>query len=275
MGFWDKYDEQENKYTITITGDELMLLDGKGSETTQKWVDHWKLRTQRIQNMDNVPENLRSLFASLAETADKTGEIKYHHHTSRSFDKCLCCGKQGAYAVYKRTSRNKHGMITKEKGKTDYDNYIGIYGVMLGHQFVCNKCYNDNKDTITQFVNTLPAEYGYPPLKVKVHWHTCTNCKWSGYGDELKITRHTYMMDPRTDLKYKECPGCGGKDEFFIDNFTKDYTKWRVAPSALEVIKERYKDTPREQIPECYLNFVPKKALAGAENVSTTLESHP
>lgn len=155
----------ENTYLVSLTGDELILLDGKCREEIQKKVERAKL----AKSLNTGNKIADYCIAKGAES----GAISIYRASGLTH--CVSCGKYADHPVYQRGPK---------KGKTNYNKpRVKFYGVRSAKDW-CYDC--EQKHDISK---TITDKIKSDDLKIEIK------------GMYSKETR--YKIDPK--LKCLKC----------------------------------------------------------------------
>lgn len=217
-------------YEAKLTYEELVLLDGRCSENTQKIIDVAKQHELTRITLENEPTEVKDFCALLVTYALETGALRY---TRRSLGTCKACGKRAGYAKYARTSRyHRKGDINYKKPLSFYgydfkDSFIIITGYSsLG---ICPECWAKIQPKLSLVLKGIKAEIsekitGEKPQYRKVAIRHCKKCGWTGLESEMGKSR-TLMGDgyyPST------CPNCKAENRPMGNTYVESTGKWEV-----------------------------------------------
>lgn len=201
---------------ITLTDEELLLLDGKCSENTQKEVIAALARIECAKSHPELPEKLAKFIASAVDEARNEGQLIYR---SCNIHTCKTCGKNGGYYKYPRNGRYHR------KGESNYSKPRYISGVELADRFVimqgnpavgcCNECFEQVKPFLAAALENIPCQVseritGHPTRWKRYKKRECSKCGWTGH--EGQLGKLPAMMGGFYPGK---CPSCGTENRLF------------------------------------------------------------
>lgn len=192
--------------TVYLTDQELLHLDGKCEEETQKKIDQAKLRIKEAENFPELPEKASRFLSNLISNIKRSGKLEVSRQSTTWW--CDLCGKQPQHPTYKRNTRHAlKGEPNTNKPK------IPISVMKLNGSRLCNECVKRWQDSFVKHTKDLKAEIpkvwsGEEPKYEKYYKVTCTKCGWKGH--EGQMLDGTALMGGGT---YKaECPECHAKN---------------------------------------------------------------
>ena len=215
---------KENFYSVYLTHDELLLIDGKCNEKAQEVVE--KAKTEYGFGLDPICNEI------LAKSI-KTGKLTWRYTEISS---CKTCDtKPSGYYKYARSSRYHR------KGDCNYDapfKYSGIepnggFISFSGMSGICRDCwFNVYLPKLVNFIieNDLPieiqkndiAETKYKKDDVRI----CYSCGEKMYESEMG--RRTTLMGDGTYAS--KCPKCGAESLLFGNShkITNEFTMRKI-----------------------------------------------
>lgn len=197
--------------SVTLTDDELVLLDGRCRDEVQERVDAAKARLAAI-DLYALPEALAGLIADVVTEARRNGELVFWN---RRINACSLCGENPGYVKFKSGRR---------KGEPDYNRRLRLAGIELARPVIsfdgsvhlggCKDCVERALPFIRDALASVPAQV--PDVLaapgraawVKSKRRKCTACGWEGHEGQMGKSR-TLMGDgsyPST------CPECGAEN---------------------------------------------------------------
>lgn len=204
------------KYCVYLTYDEIMFLDGKVGEKSQKVIEQAK--KENSFGLDDFCNEVLRIAVERGELTWGTQKISCCEH---------CSDKPKGYYKYSRSSRYHR------KGDIDYDHpysYIGVkpfqgFVIFQGLPGVCVDCWkNKYLPKIVKYIvdNDLPVELQKNDIE-ETKWkkdkvRICCDCKQEMYESEMRrnpvwIGNGTYPS---------ACPHCGTESGFGRTHETTD-----------------------------------------------------
>jgi hypothetical protein len=202
--------------SVSLTDDELILLDGQCSPEVQDIVDVVRFAI-RVAATGAAPEIARFVASAVAE-AKQSGRLIFTHMGIRC---CPVCGKDAGYAPHKRTSSRY-----KVKGQPNHDRPLTLGAWELADRFVfiqrhvtigcCEACWVIAKPLLAAELKPIRAEVpeaitGHAPRFLKHDNVECTQCGWIGHEGEMGRAR-TLLGDGTYPAS---CPRCEAKNTAF------------------------------------------------------------
>lgn len=200
--------------SVSLTDDELALLDGRCSEKVQEAVDGALARiAARTSHPDLAPDHA-GLVADVVAEAHKNGRLVFWRERIR---RCPLCGTSPGYVAYKSGPR---------RGRPNYDKPRHLDGHEFAYRFVtvqghvsvggCADCVNPLLPTIAEALRGVPAQV--PPVlraegepeRVRHNNRRCTKCGWTGHEGQMGRLP-TLMGDGSFPAL---CPECGAGGHF-------------------------------------------------------------
>lgn len=194
---------------VTLTFEELMLIDGKVNDEAQKVIDSTK-EAHRIQTASGLTESEARMVQKIV--ASSRGELRLSFYFENIKD-CPCCGRKDGYWPVRRTSKYKR------RGQPDYDNPKLIRGYSINPGFVsikhyislgfCESCKDRVMPHILEALKDDQIEVneklsGVPPKFKRHRNRRCKKCEWAGHEGEM-IWAQTLMGDGKFPAY---CPTC-------------------------------------------------------------------
>jgi hypothetical protein len=194
--------------SVSLTDDELAVLDGRCSAKVQVVVDGAK---QRIEARDLYPvdDALAGFIADVVSEARRSGEVQFRHVQMSS---CHICKQARRYATYKSGPR---------RGSPRFDKPLFVNGFEFAVRFVhmkgyptlgaCTDCAERARPVLTVALAGVEAEIPEPlrapsaPIYKRHPRRECPECHWQGHEGEMGHLR-TFMGDGTYPGK---CPACG------------------------------------------------------------------
>lgn len=198
---------------ISLTDNELLLLDGKVNQEAQATIDY-------VKKIDAYSDIGNRIYAEIIVNALAKGELKI---TYRDISDCPVCGAKTEYRTMTR-GRNR--------GKKDYDHPIRLWGVSFLDGFVvvkghskfgfCRECGEKAKSAILAYVkeHDLPIRTENESDWIKEEAMICRGCKELIWKFDMGL-EYTIMGDGRY---YARCPKCGEEGGMFaMHEHTKQF----------------------------------------------------
>jgi hypothetical protein len=215
-----------------LTDDEALLLDGKVGAEAQALIDSAKERIAlRASGSQELSDKDRKFIVDVVAEARKKGLLRKGHAAMRH---CPCCGKEGGYAVYARTSRNHR------KGEPNRDKPKMLSGVTLADDFIritgyprlatCAACYSRLVPHLKLALEGLEVELP-EDLQDTRRWRRhrlmkCEKCSWDGLEAEMGL-RRTLMGD---GMYPATCPKCQAQNVVFGPEIVKFTGSYKLLP---------------------------------------------
>lgn len=198
-------------YQVSLTADELVLLDGKTRPEIQKEVDAAKEAKALEAFVDNAAE--ARFIAEAVREAEANGIlvcrwIQLHY--------CGYTGKSAGYATHRRSGK------FHRKGETDYSKPLSMSGVDLANRFVtikghatlgcCREFWDGVRPKLAARLEDVKAEIaeeitGHSPRWRRFDKRRCTVCGWNGHDGQMrKLPAIMGGYYPG------QCPSCGAKN---------------------------------------------------------------
>lgn len=222
-------------YTVKLTLDELMLIDGKSNEEVQKIIEQAK-----FENSFGLDDFSNEILRKAVEN----GKIEW---SSCKISSCQFCDKKSGYYTFTRNTRYHR------KGGIDYRRpfeYSGIkpfcgFIIFNGVSGICSDCwYNKFIPKIYQYIldNDLKVELiKYKDFETKYYKdksQICYNCEKLMYESEMGKER-TFFNDGWYN---SICPYCGAGQKPFGKTH-KTSNKFRMlTKDELDIIKKEHKN---------------------------------
>lgn len=213
-------------YSVSLTTEEILLLDGKVRPEIQKTVDDAKSAKSIEAFVDNAAQ--ARFIAEALKEAETNGIlvcrwVSIHH--------CPYTGKSAGYATYRR-----HGKWHR-KGETDYSKPLTMSGVELADRFVrirghvtigcCAEFWDAVRPKLAARLEGIKAEVakeitGHPPKWKRFPKRRCKKCGWEGHEGQMR-RRNTLMGEGTYPAGCPECDAanlflCGTEVEL-LDGF--------------------------------------------------------
>jgi ferredoxin len=187
---------------ISLTEDELLLLDGRSRPEVQKEVN--TIKTYRARVAGGMPEYL----AKIVTKAESEGILEWHQGRR---DTCSRCKAPGTiHPVYK--IGKKKGQINKNK------KVIELVRMRLVDQYFCHACWPTVKGEIAALDNLLYEVHisDIPNKAIRDHKTKCVECGFIYWETDLPEN-------------IKVCPGCGKIQSW---QNTRKLDEWRIVEIA-------------------------------------------
>lgn len=216
--------------SVSLTDDELVLLDGRCGAKVQPDVDAAKMRIATWRSLEGVPRHIAALVADVVNEAQTQGRIV---HWRASMTTCPACRRDDGYWPHTRSGRYHR------KGEPNFDNPKTIGGFEFAKRFVtikhhvtlggCDACVSEAMPHIVRLLADVRAEVpatmtGHAP---KWQWFEvvhCNSCGWDGHEGQMGK-----LLTLMGDGYYRgECPKCHAKNTFGVRNIERVADKWTV-----------------------------------------------
>lgn len=194
---------------ISLTDDELVVLDGRCEPETQTEVDAAKARIAARRRFTDLPPALAGLVADVVGEATAKGRLVLWN---RPLDRCPLCKETKGYVPYKSGPR---------RGEPNHSKPIRLDGYELADRFVtfkghvsvggCVSCVDQALPTIVESLRGVEAEVPErlradgEPRRVRHHNVHCTKCGWDGHEGQMRRHR-TVFGDGTYPSGCPECP---------------------------------------------------------------------
>lgn len=194
---------------VSLTNDEMILLDGKCRANIQVEVDRVKIEQGTALAFASLPPLQAEVASRIAAVAMTNGVLETSCVIMDGLP-CSCCDKKTRYAPYKRSG------YYHQKGDPNYKRPIHVRGVHFPKCFVCHDCWLSIKPILIPFLEEnrteIDTRFFYPDDKRQSRWkkssnRECKECGWSGHEAEMKFVQSGYYSPRRP-----KCPQCGVED---------------------------------------------------------------
>lgn len=214
---------------MTLTDNELILLDGQCREETQREVDKAKARLAMIAAIPDASAADAAFIADAVTEAQSTGRLIFAHVRIRS---CRVCKASGGYRRYTRNGRYHR------KGDPNYDKPTYLNGVELAKRFVtmqghatlgcCSDCFKRIQPALIEKLADVHAEIskgitGTDPAFKRFDKMTCEKCGWTGHEGQMRLLRA--IMDGNYS---GGCPNCPAENRFLGPTLIKHQDGFEV-----------------------------------------------
>jgi len=209
-------------HAVSLTDEELLLLDGRVAEKPQAEVDAAKRRI--AARSEGLTIRQSDLIAAVVAHALKEGTLRW---TSKPIASCQICGRDDGYRKFKSGQR---------KGQNDYKHRKTFQGrdldtsfVTVQHRAFLGGC-TDCMDALVPHLRAALADIAVDapasllgddhPAFTKRRNRKCKKCGWQGHEGEMTQDR-TLMGDGWFPSRCPEC-GTGGafnRDVEHVDGF--------------------------------------------------------
>jgi hypothetical protein len=196
-------------FTVELTAEEMLLLDGKCGQKVQASVDLAR-NALAIKGETDLSASEAKMIAKILAYAKENGALRF---MADNISHCPCCDHREGYYTHKRAGRyHAKGQIDPSKPKTFRawdvtDDFIRIRNsIRLGF---CEFCRERVEPVLVKMLAGIQVQ---PPK----HWEAmqprwekqkimhCLKCDWRGSED--KMTRRSTLMGDGT---YPSgCPEC-------------------------------------------------------------------
>jgi hypothetical protein len=202
---------------VKLTDSELLLLDGRVSETVQAEIDAAKRRAAIAHSEPSLLAGQVALVEKIVRRAEAQGRLTCDPVSIRS---CDACGRKDGYYVYARTTKSHR------KGDVDYGSPKTFTGVDFGRGFVvvegyatlgcCASCKDAIAPTLKRMLENVRAEipermFGMSPRFKRYDNRKCKKCGWEGHEGQMGKLR-TLMGD---GWYPGVCPQCSAQNILF------------------------------------------------------------
>lgn len=204
----------ESKWRVTLTTDELLLLDGQCSETVQAEIK--KARDARgFVDAFALNEKQAELVAGVVAEATASGRLVYRHTRIRM---CSVCGKYPGYVKFK-SGQNKGRDNTNKPLSLQAVEMADRFIIMQGHVSLgaCSDCMAICAPALQQALSSvraeIPAKLRLPdaPVFKKHKNQKCTACGWEGHEGQMR------MLPAMMGGSYPGgCPACPADNNLFL-----------------------------------------------------------
>lgn len=194
---------------VSLTDQELAVLDGRCSAKVQAEVEDAKLRLAAVAASPGVNPAIAGFVADVLAEATKNGRLVYRWQQLRH---CSVCKADRGYATYPRSSRYHR------KGDPNYCKPLYLQGVELARRAItiqgnvsvgcCRACWEVAKPLVITALEGIRAEVpegitGKPPAWRYSEMMNCKACGWT--GPELKM----HLLPALMSGTYRGgCPAC-------------------------------------------------------------------
>lgn len=214
-------------HKVELTDLELLLLDGKCSESVQSVIYSVRDRLALEQTLSGLNPAEVQFVHNVIQRARTTGELRPARESLKS---CPVCGQIAGYAKVRRSTRYK------KKGETDYDKPLYLSGYDFAAGFIrmkgypslgcCSFCYDKLKVTLIEQIQNVPCElssfFDIPTRWKRFQNVKCTECQWVGHEGQMR-----QLPAIMGGFYPGGCGRCGAENHFFskdtierIDSFT-------------------------------------------------------
>lgn len=182
---------------ISLTDEELLELDGRCNQGTQKRIDHVKKRMS-LRSQYDVSDGIADLLASVLEEAHENGILIYSYRRIRF---CAACNKIYSFAKYSRSSKYHR------RGDKNPDRPILLDAMEFARRSIrvqeyitvgcCLECLKIVKPLLPSVLEDVRAELpeeltGRKPLFKRYENRKCTQCGWEGHEGEMRKLRTVF-----------------------------------------------------------------------------------
>ncbi len=201
--------QREITTLVSLTNDEIILLDGRCRDKIQAEVNRVKLENDVLSAFTSLPPLQAETASRIAAVAMANGVLETSCVIMDGLP-CSCCDKRTRYATYKRSS------YYHRKGDPNHKKPIHVRGVHFPKCFVCCDCWAAIKPLMIPFLEDRQTEidtrFFYPDDKRKSRWkkscnRKCRECGWMGHEGEMKFVQKGHYSPARP-----KCPHCGVED---------------------------------------------------------------
>lgn len=216
---------------VTLTDEEIVLLDGRCSEKVQKDIDGAKLRLEAATRHTNIPPTAAALIADVIAYAKTNGKLGMRYE---NIPQCRVCQTKTEYHIHPKNvvnrSKYRASYYKYRAGEIDYESPKMKRAIDLSDGFIvfknrvalgcCVECFDKYIRTKLQTeLENIPCEHTiFGPTKwFKSPNKVCKSCKAEFHEREMG-RQITVMGD---GYYYASCPKCKAENGLFrhgIDN---------------------------------------------------------
>lgn len=193
---------------VSLTDDELVLLDGKCSPEVQVKVTDALARVVLRDVLPDLTSAQVGLVADVVSVARREGWLRY---VRTNADTCEVCGRRAGFAKYRSGPRRGEDNLSKPLSFTGIDmdpGFVHIKGmVRLGG---CLACVEALTPVLAEHLRGVPAQVPATliadgePERRRHQNRRCTECGWEGHEGEMRRER-TLLGDGTYPAG---CPNC-------------------------------------------------------------------
>jgi hypothetical protein len=218
-------------YSVSLTTDEMILLDGKVRPEIQAKVDEAKNAKAIEGFVDNAAQ--ARFIAEAVKEAKENGILVCRHI---SLYCCSYTGKSAGYGTHKRNGK------WHRKGETDYSKPLSMPGVDLVDTFVrvrghatlgcCQEFWDAVRPKLAIQLQDVKAEIaegitGHPPKWKRFPKRRCRKCGWEGHEGQMR--RRPCLMGDGT---YPAgCPKCDAANILFAGSEVETVAGFELVPT--------------------------------------------
>lgn len=173
----------EATITVSLTDQELILLDGKVSAKVQKDIEGARLRIEAQLKHPSLNPAHSAFVADVVRYAKEAGKVIFQHKSIRY---CKICKKSSGYVKFKSGPRI---------GKDNHDRPLFLSGIEMKDSFItfsesvylggCRSCLDEVKATLISELSKFPCQIpksltGVEPLYIRYDIMECSSCNWKG-----------------------------------------------------------------------------------------------
>jgi hypothetical protein len=216
-------------YSVQLTVDEIILLNGKVRPEIQTIIDEAKEAKALEAFVVDAAE--ARFIAEVMKEARTKGRlicrwVQLHY--------CYYTGKSAGYDTHRRSGKYYR------KGETNFSKPLTMAGIELADRFInvqgyanlgcCWEFWNKVRPKLVIQLENVKAEVaeeitGYPPKWKRFNHYQCDQCGWTGHeGQLLKL--------PAMFGGYYagECPNCHAKNMPLLPNIVKTVEGFELVP---------------------------------------------
>jgi hypothetical protein len=226
-------------FSVALTANELVLLDGQCRDEVQRAVDRAK-DTIAIRTADALEEREAAMVAKILDVARSKGRLTF---AQTPIDVCPCCGRKDGYWPYARAGRYHR------KGAPNYSAPKVFTGWDLDRGFVtvknhisvgfCTTCRPRVEPVLASRLLSIQAEtpkhWTTVPQRFQRHDNRkCTKCGWEGHEGQMRplltlMGNGTYQGG---------CPSCDAENRFLGSELIAKADGFTLVPTAALQTKE-------------------------------------
>jgi len=222
-------------YSVKLTADELIQLDGKVRPEVQAEVNEAK-EAKSLETVVNNASEAR-FIAEVVREAETKGRLVFKYI---SIHRCDYSGKSAGYAKHKRSGRYHR------KGELNFEKPLTMTGVDLAHRCItingyatlgcCLEFWDAVRSKLAARLEGVKAEIpeeitGHSPLWKWFQKFHCTECGWEGREDQLGK-----LPGVLGGYYAGECPNCFAQNLIFYPD------KIKIIPDQFELLPLEGKD---------------------------------
>lgn len=202
-------------HALTLTDDELVLLNGRCRPEVQQKVDEAAARIRSREEHPDLTVAHAGFIADAVSEARTNGLLVWHQRRLRA---CSLCGRSGGYIEFKSGPR---------RGRPNYDRPLHFNGRELARRSVgvegyaklggCTECIEVVAPVLRDALCGVAAQVpdnlraAGEPRRVRYENRRCSKCGWTGH--EGQMGRKPTLLGDGTYPAL--CPECGAENHLF------------------------------------------------------------